>query len=401
VSYFDRRALLRASLGAGAASALPFLNGCQELQNGGANKIAVLLAETGPADYIGRPEREVIERLVGQYRASSSGRFTPTFDYFDTGTNPGQAEAAFAGAASDQSYIAVIGPSTSGESMAVAARTAEYPIPVLSLAASKRIVLDESQPDQTRDWVFKFAQNDDLAANKLLQAIAQQFGSRRPRLAFLYSNDAFGRGGSEVFAEAVAHTPMVELQDARAFPPTLTEADPIVNSLRNIDGVVIWGTAPGPALLVRSLRARQPGLRIFLSHGNATHQFLNDAGPAAENAVLVGSRALLRPDFLNEAEPRDQVITEYRRFWETNFPQSGPPNHFGGHAYDAVNLLMRVIDGQAAPTRPLIRSGLETHGEFVGVTGTFRFTPSDHAGLTTDSFEIYSVSSGDFRPLGN
>jgi branched-chain amino acid transport system substrate-binding protein len=369
--------------------------------------IGVILSTSGSADYIGKPEKAVLEALKQQWVQSplSAGRAIE-LKYSDSGTKPAQALTLFRQYATDQSVIAIIGPSTSPESIPIARETDTYsdgdPPVVLSLAASREIVFSsESESNNSprpRKWVFKFAQNDDLAAKRLVAEIIRR-NSRK--LALLYQNDAFGASGAEVFREAVRSRGELTLVHDVAFDAGLTRPEPVVASVpENVDAVIIWGTKPGPEQLVKEFRARGRTSQIYLSHGNASSEIIRATGTASEGVIVVGSRVLIRPENLNANRPGDMVILEFRGLWKKqNIP--GEPSHFAGHARDAFDLLRKTLtEDQQIKTRSDLRAALERRvSPYVGVTGTFNFSPSDHAGLTEEAFETYIIHNGEFVPV--
>lgn len=366
--------------------------------NAGDWKIAVLLAETGRADFIGRPERDVTERLIAQYVSVGAEDMGVEFVFYDTGTSIKQAEQIYSTVALDPSYLAIIGPSTSGESLALAERADSDQIPLLSLAASSRIVIDESKPNGVRPWVFKFAQNDQLAAAKLATVVGAQRSEQLTQVGLLYSNDGFGQTGAEAFRHEIDGIGHVDLVYERSFPPSLSTPSIVVDALpSDLDSVLIWGTSPGPALLVKELAKKRPQLKVFLSHGNASDQFINDAGVAAEGATVVGSRVFIPENSLRPQIEQDRVIIDYQEFWSANF--SGAPNHFAGHAYDAINMVVQIVQANYPKSRSEFRRAIETYGTFNGVTGTFEFTETDHAGLKADAFAIYQIRGGRMNPV--
>lgn len=371
------------------------LSSCDNSSDADRTKIAVLLSESGPADFIGKPEGQILRALERQFQGTELGRKLPILKFYDTGTSIQQAENIFAEISADNQFVAIIGPSTSGESIALANRAQQNEIPLLSLASSKKII--ESK-DGTNEWAFKFAQNDDLAAERVIRTIAGVFPKQMPNIYFLYANDGFGKSGAEVFRAQVNDAKSLGLVDERAFSPAIPAPDALIESLpEDIDALVIWGTSPGPSLLVRAAKKLRPQLSIFLSHGNASHQFIADTGVASEGVYIIGSRVLLTEEFLKENSAKDRTILEYRRFWEANF--GGHPNHFGGHAYDAYRLLISIYQDGVPNGRRDLRRLIETQKSFPGVTGTFNFSRTDHAGLSLDAFESYQIQDGKFIPI--
>ena len=80
------------------------------------------------------------------------------------------------------------------------------------------------------------------------------------------------------------------------------------------------------------------------------------------------------------------------------------PASFGGSvAYDAVMLLVnaieRVIDKGGKVTSAGIRDELERTKNFVGISGVFNMSSTDHLGLTSEAYIVALIKGGDFQPL--
>lgn len=353
--------------------------------------VAAILAVTGGADFIGKPERDVLNALQRDHEKRAGLPFV--LEIYDSAGDPDQARKIFDDLCRRDEVIAVIGPSTSGESIPLAETATQRRVPLLSLAASKKIVVDEN--GRPRDWAFKFAQNDDLAAQRLATEI---HGRGHNTVAMLYSNDGFGKSGAEVFREAVENSKVLMLAASpQPFDPAVAHAEAIIEAVpAGVPALVIWGTAPGPALLVQAAKRLRPDVQVYLSHGNASPVFIASAGPASEGAIVVGSRVLLDPESLNETIPADEVVLQFQKFWGSTF--GTPPSHFGGHARDAFAAVLRVFAEHQVPTRTNVRETLEGLKGFPGVTGSFNFSRDDHAGLGPDAFAVYVIRSGKFVP---
>lgn len=362
-------------------------------KGGGDLKVGVILAKSGPADFIGKPESQVLEALINEYRQESHTNPKIVLEIRDSGGNVDQAKTLFTAFADDPNVIAVIGPSTSSEAIPLSDQATEFKIPLLTLAASKQIVFD--QQNRTKPWAFKFAQNDDLAAKKLLGIMSKR---QEDKVALLFSNDGFGKSGSVEFKKTLEQDfPQLRISHEVPFSATLDQPEAIVAGIpSDVKAIIIWGTAPGPALLIKELKRVNNKAQIYLSHGNASESFIKAAGPSADGSIIVGSRVLTSNQFLSDSIA-DQTIKKYQEFWSNkNF--QGTPSHFGGHARDALEALLIVIN-KGKHTREEIKSELENLQNFYGVTGTFVFTKDDHAGLDEKAFEIYVIKEGQFIPL--
>ncbi len=59
--------------------------------------------------------------------------------------------------------------------------------------------------------------------------------------------------------------------------------------------------------------------QVYLSHGNAPHEFLTSTGVAFESAIVVGSRLPLWPEYLTGETAANRVIKDYWQFGQTHF----------------------------------------------------------------------------------
>jgi branched-chain amino acid transport system substrate-binding protein len=362
-------------------------------------KSGVIYAGTGNASFAGNPEHEVLELLQRTNNEAPVSGKRIILEMIDSGGDKDKAISFLEKFSKDRQCVAIIGPTASGESIAVAAKAVELngeaKIPILSLAASSKIVQDPRDPKRPNEWIFKFAQNDDLAARKLVRVIKDQI--KDGKVSFLYSDDGFGKSGADVFPPAAQDGPLNLEQPLRSFPVNLNTPDAIVANLpKDVKALVIWGSAPGPALLVKRLREVNPTLPIFLSHGNASQEFIESVGTRGNGVVVVGSRVLMPASELKDSSPRDKAIKEFQVFWEGNTHK--PQSHYAGHAYDAFQIL-RTVFNEGHTTRAAIRAALERKAPYYGITGTFRFSENDHAGLDVTAFEVYQIQDDHFVPL--
>ena len=113
-------------------------------------KIGSVLSYTGPASFLGDPEKKTLEMYVADINAKGgvNGKKLQLFIY-DDGANPNNART-FATRLIEQDKIdAMVGGSTTGATLAMIPLFEEAKIPFISLAGAVQII----QP--VRKWVFK------------------------------------------------------------------------------------------------------------------------------------------------------------------------------------------------------------------------------------------------------
>ncbi len=158
--------------------------------------------------------------------------------------------------------------------------------------------------------------------------------------------------------------------------------------------VLVWGTNPGPAQIAKNMKQLGMTMPLFQSHGVANQKFIELAGDAAEGVVFPAGRLLIA-DRLPDSDPQKAVLLAYSREFQAKYGKTA--DTFGGHAYDAINLLVRAIE-KVGGDKAKIRDELENTTGFVGTGGIFNMSKDDHNGLRKGAFAMIRVVDGKWQP---
>jgi branched-chain amino acid transport system substrate-binding protein len=351
----------------------------------GTIRIGALFAVTGPAAFLGEPERNTAQMVVDEINRSGGvkGHKLELVVYDTTGDATKAVQLATKLIKNDH-VAAIIGPSTTGESMAVIPVAEKDQVPLISCAAGIKIT------EPVKRWVFKTAQNDSLAVARIYEYLQKH---KQNRVAILTVSDGFGSSGREQLKAQAARYGITIVSDD-TYGPKDTDMTAQLTKVRGTQAqaVICWGTNPGPAVIARN--ARQLGLKtpLYMSHGVSSKKFIDLAGDAAEGIKLPSGRVLVA-DLLPASDPQKRSLMAFVKDYQRNYKAEG--DHFGGHAWDAVMLLKGAIE-RGAETPAAIRDQLEKTRQFHGIGGTYTFTPQDHAGLGKDAFILVEVKNRDW-----
>jgi branched-chain amino acid transport system substrate-binding protein len=352
-------------------------------------KVGALLAVTGPASFLGAPEARTLAMLVEEINASGGvGGRKIELVLKDTGGNAEKAISFAKQLIEEDRVFAIIGPATSGETMAVKAIAQEGKTLLLSCAAAEVIV------NPVLPYVFKVAPKDSHAAEVIFRRM-QRMGVKR--IGFLSSNTGFGKAGKEQ-VERIAPAYGIEIAISEVYDKAATDLTAEVTKLKaaNVQAILNWSIEPAQALVLKNVRQIGLAVPIFQSHGFANIQYARTAGAAAEGVIFPASRIVVA-DALAATDPQRPVVTRYKRAYEARYKED--VSTFGGHAWDALMILVRAVE-QAGLDRERVRATIENMKGFVGTAGIFHFTPADHNGLAMDAFELLTVRDGKFVVLG-
>lgn len=348
-------------------------------------KIGALFAVTGPASFLGEPERNTAQMVVDEINKAGGvkGRQLQLIVY-DTQGDATKAVQAATRLIKEDNVVAIIGPSTTGDSMAVIPLVEKAQIPLISCAAGSKIT------DPVKKWVFKTAQNDSLAVAKIFDYLKKH---KLSKVAILTVSDSFGSSGREQL-KAQAATYGIKLVVDDTYGPKDTDMTAQLTKIRGsqAQALICWGTNPGPAVIARN--ARQLGLKIplYMSHGVSSKKFIDLAGDASEGIILPSGR-VLAADLLPGSDKQKKSLLAYVKNYQKHYKAEG--DHFGGHAWDAVMLLKGAFD-KGADSPATIRDQLELTRNFAGIGGIFGFSPQDHSGLTKDAFVLVEIKHKDW-----
>jgi len=354
-------------------------------------RIGAVVSATGPASFLGEPEKNTLLMQADALNAAGGLLGRPVeVVILDDETDVNKAVLAVDRLLKKDNVVAVVGPTVSGNSLAVAPKFVAAKVPLVSCAAAEKIVKPVSP------WVYKTAQSDRLAVARILGHAKKQ-GYKK--LAILTVSDGYGQAGREVLKEAIPAGGFELIAD-EVYGPKDTDMTAQLTNIKGAapDAVICWGTNPGPAVVAKN--RVQLGLKtpLYMSHGVASKKFIELAGEAAEGLLLPAGK-LTVAEQLPAADPQKSLLLAYAKAYEERF--KAPASAFGGYAYDGLMLVARAIaDGKDA-TPAGIRDNLEKIQGFPGISGVFHFSPDDHNGLDETAFVMVTITAGDFKLLAD
>ena len=82
--------------------------------------------------------------------------------------------------------------------------------------------------------------------------------------------------------------------------------------------------------------------------------------------------------------------------YKTTFEKAtnSPVGTFGGYAHDALRIVVNAIESAPSTKPQAIRDAIEATKGFIGVTGVYTFSKTDHLGLDLTAFRMLEVKNG-------
>lgn len=357
--------------------------------------IGGLFAQSGPAAVVGTPSKLVAEMTVAQLNATGGilGRPVKLISY-DTESSPDVALRQARQLVEGDKVLAIIGPTSTGEGLAVKKYTEEKKVPAIMTVGGDAIIAGGKFGPF--DWTFKAPQRTATAVDKIYEYLK---GKNISKIAVMSSKDAFGQDGlAELKANAGKFG--VEILAEESFDPKGTDFSAQAFKLQAAkpQAVVVWTIGPAGAIAAKNFAAL-PGERPLLvqSHGQPGPSYLELAGEAAGGTIMPGTK-LMAPESLPDEDPQKIVIESFiKAYKDAGIQEKFPLNTHSGYAYDALALLRAGLEKAGKADPEALRAALEKLQNVVGVSGVYTTSSQDHNGLHGDSMIMLIVDSGRYK----
>jgi branched-chain amino acid transport system substrate-binding protein len=280
----------------------------------------------------------------------------------------------------------MVGGSTTGATLAMIQIFEDAKIPFISLAGAIQIV------EPVRKWVFKTPHTDRMACEKIFTDLKSR---KLTAIALISGTDAFGKSMRDQCV-AVAPKAGISIAHEETYGPRDSDMTPQLTNIRNkagVQAVINPGFGQGPAIVTRNYHQLGIKLPLYQSHGVASKQFIDLAGPAAEG-VRLPAAALLIADKLPSNDPQKSVVVNYSRTYQTKTGQ--PVSTFGGHAYDGFMILIEAMQRAKSADTSKVRDEIERTKGYVGTGGIVNISATDHMGLDLSAFRMLEIKAGDW-----
>jgi len=354
-------------------------------------KIGAIFSVTGAASFLGEPEKNTVQMLAEQINKAGGINGHPLEVIIeDSKSDETQAVLAAKKLIEKDKVLAIIGPSTTGESMAVIPIATSAQTPLISAAAGASI----TQPVKERYWIFKTAQYDTSAVEAIYTYMKKK-GIKK--VGIITITTSFGDAGRKALLELAPKFGISVVADERYAPKDTDMTTQLVKiKSAGAQAVINWSVGPGQVIVTKNLHALKMGIPLFQSHGWGSKKNIELAGKAAEGVIAPLGRLVVW-DKLSDKHPQKALLKKYVTDYEARYKSE--PGTFGGHAYDALMIVVAALKN-VGPDKKKIRDYIENKiKNWPGTGGIFNMSPIDHCGLDMTAFEMVIVKNGDWEIL--
>jgi len=350
-------------------------------------RIGAVLSITGPASFLGDPEKKTLEAYVKDINAAGgiNGQQIQLFIY-DDGGDSNKARTFATRLVEEDKIDAALAGSITGTALAIREVFEDAQTPYIALAGSAAIT------SPVRKWVFKTPQTEPMACGKVFEDLNKR---KLSAVAMISGTDGWGKAMREECIK-LAPTFGIKILKDEIYGAKDSDMTPQLINIKNTPGVqavINCGAGEGPAILTRNYRQVDIAVPLYESHGVASKGYIKLAGNASEG-VRLPAPALLVADKLPDNDPLKKVALAYQAKYQKETGE--PVSTFGGYMHDALFILVDALKRAKSADKAKVRDEIEkTHG-FVGTAGVFNMSPEDHLGLDLTAFRMLEIKNGDW-----
>jgi len=354
--------------------------------------VGVTVSATGPAASLGIPERNTVDLMPKEIAGQKIN-----YIVLDDASDTTHAVTNIRRFVQQDRVDVVLGSTTTPNSLAMIDVAAESKTPMISWAASSRIV---EPVDDKKRWVFKTPQNDQHMATAIVGHMVDQ-GIKT--VGFIGFADAYGEGWAEQFG-SIAAARGLSIASSQRYNRTDTSVTGQILQIMSArpDAVLIAGSGTPAALPQKTLVERGYQGKVYQTHGVANNDFLRVCGRDCEGTFLPAGPVLVAAQ-LPDDNPVKKTALDYIKAYEA-VHGPGSVSTFGAHAWDSGLLLqaavpeaLKVAKPGTAEFRAALRDALENVRELPAAHGIFNMSPTDHLGFDQRARVMVQIVNGTWK----
>jgi branched-chain amino acid transport system substrate-binding protein len=366
--------------------------------------VGAVLSVTGGASFLGEPERSTV-RMVEEWVNAGGGIQGHPLKVIveDSKSEEAQAVLAVRKLLEKDKVVAIIGPSTTGESMAAVPIMEKAKTPLISCAAALSIVTPKEEldrilaaqtfemPQKQNPWVFKTAQTDTSAVEAIYDHMKKKGISK---VAIVTVTAGFGDFGRQELKRVAPVYGITIVADER-YGPKDSDMSAQLTKIKGTDAqaLINWSIGPPQVIVTKNWKQLDMKIPLYQSHGFGSKRNIELAGGAAEG-VLCPLGHVMVAEKVKADHPQKAVIMKYKTEYEKRFKTD--VSSFGGYAHDALYVVadsLKSVGADKAKIRDYLESKVKN---WPGVSGIFNLSPHDHTGLGKDAFVMIVVKNNDW-----
>lgn len=340
-------------------------------------KIGAVISLTGPGAGLGQPERNGILLAEKAINARGGVKGRPIKIIIeDDGSKPDNAKSKAEQLIFQEKVVAMIGPSLTASTGAIAAITnAEGMAQLAFTGLGPKIELSYKS-------LYHLLPPQELNARAMLEYTTKALKAKK---VGILHDTGYGQVVTNSL-NALKGEYGVEFVSVEKFEVGATDASAQAAKVRAADPAVVFviATSPVPFRNARQVKITQP---IVSAIGSATYDYVRGMGEFGDNIVF--------PEFVVGEDPTSQQADFVKRYQQA---YNSLPKNFDAAGWDAVQVVAKALEtaGLNATRQDIAKAIRRAHA---GVMANYNFAAGDMTGIELSSYIYSKLVKGKFTRL--
>lgn len=319
---------------------------------------------SGPTADYGTKERNGAAIAIEQFNAREDKPFTVEGVEIDNKGEPAEAVTATTKLIEQDQVAGVVGPATSGCSIATFDFATAKQVPVVAPSATQ--VGATLKPDGSAyEFAWRVCFEDSFQGKGMAEYAFKTLGIKK--VAIINEVSDYGNGVSAAFKEKFVELGG-EVLDETQYQSGDKDFASFVTKIKDLDfdGIYVAGYYNEAAQIVKAIKAEGIDKPIIGADGFDSQDFIDQvSAETANNIFYTTAYTAIEP-----SEELTRFIADY------NAKYGEDPSMFAALSYDATNLLLQALE-TSGKTGADLNEAIKNI-EFSGITGSFSFDQTTH-----------------------
>ncbi len=355
-------------------------------ETGDTIQVGLIASLTGKFSALGSEDKKAVELAIEQANAKGGvlGKKIALLTRDDR-TLPDQSVLAY-NELKAANVVAIIGSAFSNSALATLPLADHDGIPYLSLTPA------EEQVQPIRPYVFVIPALSTAYAERYLEYMQAQ---KIKKIAVAHDTKGAYAVAGYTAMKSLAPRYGVEIVRDEDFEMTTSDFSPLFTHLKGsgAQAFVFWGTGPSGVTVTKQYAAANLKIPLFMTPSQASKLWLEPVGAAGEGVSVLSAIGVVG-EYLPDG-PQKRVISEMAQPFQQKYGYAPP--QFAQDGYSACLLLFEAMKKANSAKRDQIQQTLEQL-TLLTPNGQYRYSKTDHSGLTREFISVNVVQGGKFVP---
>lgn len=317
---------------------------------------------------------------------------------YDSKNNPDTAVTNFQKLIKKDKVVAVLGPVTTQESLAVLPLGQQNKVPFSVVSGGVEVndkILPEYKRSGTKCYMWA------LSIGTERQNEVKTIWLKKQGFTKLATIEPLSQMGdlSQVTYREYAKKYGLEVVAEERYDEKGNDFTPQWSKIKAAGAQCVGSMAAGGPAVTLVKNRDQVGMKdvpFTVADANLSKKYIELLGENTHNVFTVGVKIAFT-SFLKNSDPQKKVINDFQAAFNKKYSKDPKSWFFASVGYDSAMMFIKAIEA-VGPDGEKMRDWLEKQSKFPGVQAVYSWSDLDHRGIGVDQASVMKIQGGDWVP---